>query len=51
MPNDQESIDQTYSETLATLELSVPVNLTPLVSFFKKLGEHQEKRLKRKALH
>lgn len=49
-PNDENSIDQTYSDCLSTLELSVPVNLTPLMSFFKKLGEHQEKRLKRKSL-
>jgi len=32
------------------LELSVPVNLTPMVTFLKKLGLHQEKRLKRKSL-
>ena len=28
----------------------MPVNLTPLVTFFKKLGLNQEKRLKRKAV-
>ena len=44
------SLDQTYSDCLSTLELSVPVNLTPLVTFVKKLGMHQEKRLKRKAV-
>ena len=49
-PNDENSIDQTYSDCLSTLELSVPVNLTPLMTFFKKLGEHQEKRLKRKSV-
>jgi len=49
-PNDENSIDQTYSDCLSTLELSVPVNLTPTISFFKKLGQHQEKRLKRKAV-
>ena len=49
-PNDESSIDQTYSDCLSTLELSVPVNLTPLMNFFKKLGEHQSKRLKRKAV-
>ena len=31
------------------LELSVPVNLTPMVSFFKKLGQQQQKRLRRKS--
>ena len=47
-PNDQGTLEQTYSDCLSTLELSVPVNLNPLVSFFKRLGDHQEKRLKRK---
>ena len=27
----------------------MPVNLCPLITFFKKIGLHQEKRLKRKA--
>ena len=41
IPNDENSIDQTYSDCLSTLELSVPVNISPLMTFFKKLGEHQ----------
>lgn len=39
-PNDETSIDQAYSDCLSTIEISVPVNLTPLTSFFKKLGQH-----------
>ena len=31
------------------LELSVPVNLTPVFQFFKTLGEHQRKRLIRRS--
>ena len=38
-PNEQSTLDQTYSDCLSMLELSVPVNLTPMVSFFKKLGQ------------
>lgn len=49
IPNDENSIDQTYSDCLSTLELSVPVNVTPLVNFFKKVGETQDSRLKRKS--
>ena len=50
VPNDENEIDQCYSDCLSTIELSVPVNLTPLFNFFKGLGLHQEKRLRRKAL-
>ena len=31
------------------LELSVPVNLTPMLNFFKQLGVHQRKRLARRS--
>lgn len=31
------------------LELSVPVNVTPIIQFFKQIGEHQKKRLARKS--
>lgn len=31
------------------LELSVPVNLSPIFTFFKQLGEHQRKRLIRRS--
>ena len=50
-PNDSETIDATYNDCLQSLELAVPVNLCPLVTFFKKLGLHQQKRLRRKAKH
>jgi len=39
-PNQNQTLDQAYSDCLSMLELSVPVNLTPLFSFFKQLGEH-----------
>lgn len=48
-PNHSQTLDQAYSDCLSMLELSVPVNLTPLFTFFKQLGEHQKKRLARRA--
>ena len=48
-PNDSETIDATYNDCLQSLELSVPVNIRPLINFYKKLGMHQQKRLRRKA--
>ena len=39
-PNHNQTLDQAYSDCLSMLELSVPVNLTPLFTFFKQLGEH-----------
>jgi hypothetical protein len=39
-PNHNTTLDQAYSDCLSMLELSVPVNLTPLFTFFKQLGEH-----------
>lgn len=48
-PNEQSTLDQTYSDCLSMLELSVPVNLSPMVNFFKKICQQQQKRLKRKS--
>jgi len=39
-PNDVETLEFMYSECLSSLELSVPVNLQPMMQFFKKLGVH-----------
>ena len=39
-PNDPETLEQTYLDCLSSLELSLPVNLSPVVNFFKKLGLH-----------
>ena len=39
-PNDEHTIDQVYQDCLSTLELSLPVNVTPLVNFMRKLGLH-----------
>jgi hypothetical protein len=48
-PNHQSVLDQGYSDCLSMLELSVPVNLTPMLNFFKSLGVHQRKRLARRS--
>mmetsp|Transcript_3974 Transcript_3974/g.4790 ORF Transcript_3974/g.4790 Transcript_3974/m.4790 type:complete len:111 (+) Transcript_3974:1869-2201(+) len=48
-PNDENTIEQVYQDCLSQLELSLPVNVTPMVNFMRKLGQHQEKRLRRKA--
>jgi hypothetical protein len=39
-PNQTVMLDQMYSDCLSMLELAVPVNLTPMLQFFKQIGEH-----------
>ena len=50
-PNDADSLMQTYTDCLSNLELSVPVLISPLLLFFKQLGNHVRSRLQRKAQH
>jgi len=50
-PNDPSVLDQTYSDCLSTLELSVPVNINPLMTFLKSIGLQVKQRLSRKAAH
>lgn len=44
-PNDPDIIDGIYSNCLKSLEMSVPINLTPIVQFFKQLGTHVIKKI------
>ena len=38
MTNDPELIDESYTKCLKSLELATPINLMPIISFFKELG-------------
>lgn len=47
--NQAAQLDQIYSDCLSMLELSVPVNLTPIFQHLLKLGEHMKKSIIKKA--
>jgi hypothetical protein len=47
--NDDEMIDQNYLKCLNSLEMALPVNLNPFLSFFKQLGVHVKTSLAKKA--
>ena len=47
--NDSTMVDQAYSDCLHALELSVPVNVTPMVESLKTMGKGMRKALDRKA--
>ena len=49
VPNDPETLQQTYTDCLAQVQQSVPVNLNPLLLFLRQLGTHVKNRLNRKA--
>jgi hypothetical protein len=48
-PNDDETIDISYQAILEQIEMTLPVNLNPLLMFFKQLGVHVKTRLEKKA--
>lgn len=48
-PNHPEMIDEMYTNCLKSLEMSVPIKVSPVVQFFKSLGQHVQKKLANKA--
>lgn len=44
-PNDDETLMKTYTDCLQQIEGSLPVNLNPILCFFKQLGMHVRSRL------
>jgi hypothetical protein len=49
IPNDSNVIDQAYTDCLHSLELSVPINVTPMIESILNLGKHIRKNLEKKA--
>lgn len=49
VPNDPDTIKQTYSECLNTIEMSEPCNLNPIINFLKQLGAHVKAYLSKRA--
>ena len=44
-PNFPETIDEIYSNCLNKLEMSVPINMNPIIQFFKSLGANVNKKI------
>lgn len=40
VPNHSEVLNETYTNCLKRLQLSLPVNLSPLFKFLKSIAEH-----------
>ena len=48
-PNESNVIDNSYTECLNALELSVPVNVSPIIEFVLSLGKNVRNKLDKKA--
>ena len=44
-PNHPEMIDEMYTNCMKSLEMSIPINVNPMVQFFKALGAHVQKKI------
>lgn len=48
-PNFESLINSTYANCLSAIEMSVPINLNPIITFFQQLGIHVKQSLQKRS--